>query len=115
MKGQSLFRRTGFALAGLRSALQRESSFRTHLLATMVVLTALIALRPPAIWCAMIVLAVGLVLVAELVNSALETLADRLHPERHPEIRVAKDMAAAAVLVASIVALAIAAIFLLSR
>ena len=40
---------------------------------------------------------IGLVLVAELLNTAIEALADRLHPERHPEIRVVKDVAAAAV------------------
>jgi undecaprenol kinase len=113
MKGQSLFRRAGFALSGLRSAIQRESSFRTHLLATAVVLTALLVLRPSAVWWAIGLLSIGLVLVAELLNSALETLADRLHPEQHPEIRVAKDMAAAAVLVASITALAVATAFAL--
>jgi diacylglycerol kinase (ATP) len=103
----------GFALAGLRIALQRESSFRTHVLATLVVLMALMITHATAVWWAIGVMATGLVLVAELLNSALETLADRVHPEKHPEIRVAKDMAAAAVLVASIVALVIAAIYVL--
>jgi len=101
----------GFALAGLRLAVQRESSFRTHVLASAAVLAALLYIRPPAIWWAIGFLAVGLVLVAELLNSALETLADRLHPEQHPEIRVAKDMAAGAVLIASIIAVAAAALY----
>ena len=39
--------------------------------------------------------------MAELFNTALETLADHLHPERHPVVGAAKDIAAAAVLVAS--------------
>ena len=43
----------------------------------------------------------ALVLGLELVNTALEHLADHLHPETHAEIRIAKDCAAAAVLVAS--------------
>ncbi len=115
MKGQSLIRRMGFALAGLRSALQRESSFRTHVLATFAVVTALVITDASAVWWAIGIMAIGLVLVAELLNSALETLTDRLHPEKHPEIRVAKDMAAAAVLVASIVALVIAAIYALRQ
>ncbi|HMA13015.1 MAG TPA: diacylglycerol kinase [Steroidobacteraceae bacterium] len=113
MKGQSLFRRLGFALAGLRWALLREASFRTHLLAAAVVLATLVAVRPSAAWWAIGLMAVGMVLVAELINSALETLADRLHPEQHPEIRIAKDLAAAAVLVASVIALIVAAIFVL--
>ncbi|MCC6631212.1 MAG: diacylglycerol kinase [Gammaproteobacteria bacterium] len=115
MKGQSLFRRMGFALAGLRDAFRREASFRTHLLATAVVLITLAVTRASIIWWAIGVLAIGLVLVAELLNSALETLADRLHPERHPEIRSMKDMAAGAVLIASITALMIAGIYLVSR
>lgn len=115
MKGQSIFRRIGFALAGLRFALQRESSFRTHLLAAAGVLGALLYTRPSAVWWAIGILAIGLVLVAELINSALETLADRLHPAQHPEIRVAKDMAAGAVLIASVIALAVAALFFLQR
>jgi diacylglycerol kinase (ATP) len=115
MKGQSLFLRAGFAFAGLRHALQREASFRTHLIATAVVLAVLCITRPPAIWWALGFLATGLVLVAEMFNSALETLADRLHPDQHPEIRVAKDMAAGAVLIASLIALALATLFFLRK
>jgi len=48
-------------------------------------------------------------LAAELANTAVERLADRLHPERHPEIKLVKDCLAAAVLVASLGALAVAA------
>ena len=79
------------------------------------VLITLAVTRASIIWWAIGVLAIGLVLVAELLNSALETLADRLHPERHPEIRSMKDMAAGAVLIASITALMIAGIYLVSR
>lgn len=113
MKGQSLFRRMRFALAGLRAAFQREASFRTHLMATAVVLLVLAVTRASIIWWAIGVLTIGLVLAAELLNSALETLADHVHPDRHPEIRAMKDMAAAAVLIASIAALVVAALYLL--
>ncbi len=113
MKGQSFFRRLGFALAGLRTALLREPSFRFHLLAVVVVFAVLAVTRPAPVWWAVGFLAVGLVLVAELLNSALEALADRLHPEQHEQIRAAKDLAAAAVLVASITAVLIALMFAL--
>lgn len=55
---------------------------------------------------------IGLVMMAELMNAALETLADRLHPERHPEIGAAKDMAAGAVLAASVAAVLVAVAFI---
>ncbi|MBV2134165.1 diacylglycerol kinase [Pseudomonas sp. MAP12] len=113
MKGQPFIKRVGFALHGLRLAVQREGSLRTHLLAAAAVLAVLLATRPAALWWALLALAVGLVLVAELVNSALETLIDHLHPERHPEIGAAKDIAAGAALVASAVALLVGVAFVL--
>jgi len=53
---------------------------------------------------AILLLCIGTVLGAELCNTALETLADRVEPEPDPAIRDAKDVAAAAVLVVSVVA-----------
>ncbi len=113
MKGQSFGRRLGFALQGLHTAFRREASVRLQLLACVGVLAVLLLTRPAPLWWAIAALAVGLVVVAELVNSALEALADRLHPERHPEIRAMKDIAAGAVLVASVVAVLVAVAFLL--
>lgn len=57
-------------------------------------------------WAA-VALAIGFVLAMEAMNTALEKLADSVHPERHPGIRQAKDAAAAASLIASISALAV--------
>ena len=56
-------------------------------------------------------LTVAFVLAAEIVNTALEGLADHLHPEQHPAIKAVKDCAAGAVLVASVAALGVAAAF----
>jgi diacylglycerol kinase (ATP) len=113
MKGQPFLARLGFALHGLYLAFGRERSFRVHILAAAGVLTALWVTSAPLVWWALGILATGLVMVAELANSALESLADRLHPERHPEIKAAKDIAASAVLVASVAALAVAFCFAL--
>ena len=62
-------------------------------------------------WAAIFLLVAALVLSAEMINSALEALIDHLHPDIHPEIRIIKDMAAGAVLVFSLTALLIAALF----
>ena len=80
-------------------------------LATVAVLLALLWLRPAPMWWALMAIAVALVLAAELANTAVERLADRLHPERHPAIKLVKDCLAAAVLVSSVGALAVAAAF----
>jgi diacylglycerol kinase len=53
---------------------------------------------------ALLVLAIGLVLSAEAMNTALEALADRVAPERHPLVAKAKDVAAGAVLIAALAA-----------
>jgi len=48
------------------------------------------------------------VVAAELMNTAIENLADLLHPEVHPALRIVKDCAAGAVLVATLAALGVA-------
>jgi diacylglycerol kinase (ATP) len=57
----------------------------------------------PRDW-ALIVLAIGLVLAGEAFNTSVEALCDRVAPERHPLVAKAKDVAAGAVLIASLVA-----------
>lgn len=114
MKNRPFVQRLRFALAGFAHAFRGENSFRTHTLAAVVAIGALAWLRPAPVWWALVALAVAAVLAAELVNTALEQLADRLHPEQHPQIKVAKDCAAAAVLVCSLASLAVAAALLFS-
>lgn len=103
----------GFAGAGLRFAAARERSFRTQLALGTLLLVVLAVLRPPAVWWALCLLAAGMVLTAEMLNTALEQALDRLHPERHEGIRIAKDCAAGAVLLASLTAVAIGALTVL--
>ncbi|HLY54419.1 MAG TPA: diacylglycerol kinase [Stellaceae bacterium] len=114
MKNHTFLPRLGFATVGLGDCWRRERSFRTQLAlgALAVVVTA--AIGAQLIWCAAVALASAIVLAAELFNAALEALADRLHPEIHPEIRIAKDMAAGGVLVASLGALAVGMLMLWS-
>jgi undecaprenol kinase len=99
----------GFALAGLAHGLRSERSVRFEAVVFVLVLLALIVLRPEPIWWAAVALASAGVLAAELLNTAIEALADHLSPELHPQIRVVKDCAAAAVFVSVIGALAVAA------
>ena len=111
-KNQSFGVRLRFALAGLRHALGAERSLRLQLLALAGALALLAYLRPAALWWALVLLACSGVIAAELFNTALERLADHLHPGIHPQIRRAKDCAAAAelVLAAGAVAVAVALI-----
>ena len=67
----------------------------------------LVILRPVPVWWALFLLVIGAVLAIELINTALESLIDRLHPEIHPMIARAKDCAAGAVLILSLSAVGI--------
>lgn len=90
----------GFLLGG-------EPNARIHLVATLtaVALGAWLGIGA-AEWC-WIVLAIAGVWVAEAFNTALEALADAVHPERDARVGRAKDVAAGAVLMAAIAASAI--------
>jgi undecaprenol kinase len=102
MKNQPFPTRLSYSLQGIRAAWRQEASFRFQSLMALAVATLLIALRPPAIWWALLLLNCGLVLAAELINTALEQALDHLHPEIHPAIKISKDCAAAAVLILSL-------------
>ena len=109
LKNQSFFLRLRNACAGLAHALGSERSLRLQAAGFVGVLLALALTRPGALWTALVLLASGGVLAAELMNTAIEALADHLHPDQHPRIRVVKDCAAAAVLVAALAAMGVAA------
>jgi undecaprenol kinase len=111
MKNQSLSARLRFARDGLAHAITTERSLRFQVSTFAAALVALAFLRPEPIWWALVMLASGAVITAELFNTAIEALADHLHPETHTSIRAVKDCAAGAVLVASIASLGVAVAF----
>ena len=100
--------RLRFACSGVAHGLRSERSLRTQSLSMLAVLLVLAAVRPAPIWWAIVVFAGTTVLAAELFNTAVERLADHLHPDIHPEIRIVKDCAAAGVLLTSGGAVAVA-------
>lgn len=111
MKGHRFTDRVGFAWAGLRAAWLTEKSLRTHALATVAVIAALLLTRAPPLWWALMALTIALVVGAELLNTAIEALADHLHPQQHDAIKRTKDVAAGAVLAASAGALIVGLAF----
>jgi undecaprenol kinase len=107
-KNRSFSTRLRFAIAGLAFGLRTERSLRTQALALLLVMLWLLILRPAPLWWALAIISCSAVLAAELFNTALERLADHLHPDLHPQIRIVKDCAAAAVLCCSLGALGVA-------
>ena len=101
MKNQPFLKRMGFALQGIAAAFRMESSVRLQCIATLMVVIVLAWYKPAMIWWALLLLNCGLVLAAELFNTALEQMIDHLHPSLHPSIKIAKDCAAGSVLILS--------------
>jgi diacylglycerol kinase (ATP) len=107
-KNQSFRARLGFACAGILAGLRSEHSLRWQFLALVGILIVLFIFQPGAFWYALVALSSAGVIAAELFNTALEHLADHLHPQLHPNIKIVKDCAAGAVLIASLGALSVA-------
>ena len=103
-KNQPFYKRLGFAVHGIRAAWRNEASFCTQSIATFLVLLVLLWRQPAPLWWAVLLVNCGMVLGAELFNSALEAALDLLHPEEHASIKLAKDCAAGAVLMLSLTA-----------
>ena len=89
-----------YSLAGLRSAWKHEHAFRQEV--AVIVPAAVIALLLPvtALEKLLLVASMVLVLVVELLNSAIEAVVDRVSLERHPLSKNAKDFGSAAVMLA---------------
>lgn len=101
------FRSFAHAWNGIRIMVKEESNVRIHLLLGMVATALGFLLNiEPYEWLALL-LTIGLVLVTEAVNTALERLADHVTPEAHPQIKTVKDLAAGAVLIAAIIAVCV--------
>jgi undecaprenol kinase len=110
-KNHSFPKRLRYALDGISHALRSEHSLQFQAGALVAVIVGLGVLRPRPVWWALALLTSALVIAAELLNTALEELADHLSPEEHPRIRLVKDCAAGAVLVAVLAALGVALAF----
>lgn len=89
----------GYAWKGIRGCVGKEQNLSFHLIATATVVTAgSVAGITRTEWTA-VVLSIGMVIAAELFNTAIERLVDLVSPERHPLAGQVKDIAAGAVLV----------------
>ena len=90
----------GYSVSGLRAALHHEAAFRQELAIAAVLLVVAVVLPAKLTQTALLVLAIVIVLLAELVNYAIKAVVDHTSTDRHPLAKRAKDVGSAAVLVA---------------
>jgi len=103
-----------YAAQGIGYAFQTQRNFRIHLMIGAIALSLSLYFHLSAVACSIISLTIALVLVLELLNTALEAVVDlTVGREFHQLAKIAKDCAAGAVLIAAIAALIIASVLLL--
>lgn len=91
-----------YAIQGFFSAFKTEKNMKIHTLAMFIVIALGIWLKlNPIEWC-LIVVAIVIVISAELFNTAIETVVDMISPEKNEKAKIAKDISAAAVLTVAI-------------
>jgi len=94
-------------MAGFRAAWQCEDAFRQEVLAALVAIPVALLSSADKLGKTLMVASILLVLIVELLNSALEAAVDHTSLERHPLAKRAKDIASAAVLLSIVNAAAV--------
>lgn len=114
-KKRSVAKSFGFAFEGLKEAFRKEPNFRVHIL--LAILAVVLALYLGFSYTEWIILlaTIAIVIVSELINTAVESLVDLVSPEIKDEAKVAKDVLAAAVFVSALLAIAVGAFLFLPK
>jgi len=105
----------GFAFEGLFSFFRNETNAWIHLASTLVVATLALYFKLSSNEIICLVIVTGLVWVAELFNTAIERIMDFVSGQRHPGIKIIKDLAAGAVLLSAVTAFITGAIIFIPK
>ncbi|MBV4369161.1 diacylglycerol kinase [Erwinia sp. BNK-24-b] len=110
-----IIKAAGYSWKGLRAAWQHEAAFRQELVAAVIAVIIACWLDVSVLARVMMIGSVALVIIVEVLNSAIEAVVDRLGNEFHELSGRAKDMGSAAVLLAILLAVFVWLSILLSR
>lgn len=109
---ERVFRATGYSINGLRAAFRCEAAFRQELLLCIVLVPIGIWLGESGVERALLIGSLFLVLITELLNSAIEAVVDRVDSNWHELCGRAKDVASAAVMLSLVNVLVVWALVL---
>lgn len=111
----SLLKSFEFAFEGLKTAITKGRNFRIQLsIGALAIVLGLILRLGPSEWLDLTIV-ITLVLILELINTSLEAIVDLVSPEIREKAKIAKDVAAATVLLASIGSVIIGALLFLPK
>jgi undecaprenol kinase/diacylglycerol kinase (ATP) len=102
----------GYALSGLWYAVRTQPNMRIHLSVSMAVLVLGLYVGLDWTQWAVLALTIGAVLIAELFNTVAEAALDAATPFYHPLVKIAKDVAAGAVLLTAVLSILVGALIL---
>lgn len=104
-----------FAFSGFTYFFKREHNAWIHAVAAVAVIMFSLIVKLKAFEMIAILIAIGMVWIAEMFNTAIEKTMDHLSPAFHPDVKIIKDIAAAAVLVAACIAFLIGLIIFIPK
>lgn len=111
----SLLKSFKFATQGIISEFKKGRNFRIQILmGTLAVILGIVLKITPPEWFSLI-LVISSVLILELINTAVESMVDMISPEIQEKAKIAKDVSAGAVLVASIAATVVGAFLFIPK
>ncbi len=99
---QRIWNASRYSIDGLRAALRHEAAFRQELLLAVPLIPAALLMPVAGTGKALMIASLMLVLIVELLNSAVEAVVDRISLEHHELAKRAKDFGSAAVMLALI-------------
>ena len=112
---KNFFQSVGYALEGFSAALKHEPSFREDLIFVVILTPFAVILPVNAVSTALMIASLLLIVIAELLNSAIEWTVDDISLEKRPFAKRAKDMGSAAVFIAYINCIIVWALILYSN
>lgn len=104
-----------YAINGLKEVVKSERNFRLHLLSTILVTIMGLLYKISYLEWIAVVIVVGMVITAEILNTAIEEIINYVQPDIHPAAKKIKDLAAAGVFMTAITALIVGIIIFIPK
>jgi len=105
----------GYSMLGLKAAWRTEAAFRQEVILVAILSPLALVLGENGVERALLIGACLVVVIAELLNSAVEAVVDRIGPEHHPLAGAAKDLGSAAVFVGLLMVVVVWGLVLFGR
>ena len=102
LKTKKLINSFKYAFTGIKTSFKTEQNMKVHILIMLLVILAGIILKIDALDWIILIIMISLVISAELFNTTIETVVDMITKEKNEKAKIAKDVAAGAVLVLAI-------------